>query len=873
MKSSVKIRIVGLVFNLLCIACVPYAKAQLRGNSDSLMISTGGFLWNRATQYTNLSKFKGDVRDSIADAPLIRQVMFEAQQAQLHSAKNKIALLQQKSDSCLRNSNTLLLHYFASTINRYIDSPYVTPSNWDSLSHVFVYPKGMLMPVKTDTLVFFGSFSDTITNASFTVLLDSNNVQSEWKQSFQYSLAIDDTLSYTTLAVGIPLPLILDSSYFRHILYFKVQKGNQTFYSSYAFNYLRSSVVFPSPDQIVSINSTVPFKGKMASLELGIWKSCLNTVGFNQPVIIVEGFDPQNSRTLLSSISPSNNLYCISNASVTNHTNMLDSLRAYGHDVLIVDFKDGGTYVERNALALVEALNYINLHKEGKDELTLVGASMGGLISRYALLYMERHQLDHHCKLWISFDSPHKGANVPIGIQMMIDFIYDNLSQMPYAIQKQVPPLRDQVLNCPAAREMLVTHYTEVKKGFYGPCPEYHTLYDTLNSWGFPSCRKVALSDGNYNGGDQGFNAGQNLVYFQLPLYPLLINMQANAVAMGSQSQQIFNGAIKLFVKGIPVNISKATYSTNVGNGIDNASGGSNTFHIDVANSLGISTSQNALGNCLMQEDNFVPVSSSLALQNAVNYQTPISSLMPNVSYLGMSHTSATSPFDVTYCMKNYYSSSRNTTINNAPHILGGFDLDMMQLLSGEMMSRTFFMQNIIWNSMHEIEAIDVVAGRNVSNRFLPGDFECKLSADVEVKAVDKIHLQDGVKIIHPVNCHLTSLSNLYDAQCIQVASSQAYKTSTRQSSEQKNTAPLHALVQKSLIQIYPNPSNGFYVIRFDSNMADIQVTDVFGKVIIRQASFHSGDNLNLENYPDGLYFISFINKSSLSAKILKQSI
>ncbi len=872
MKCSMKIRIIGLVFNLLCIACVPYAKAQLRGNSDSLMISTGGFLWNRAAQYTNLSKFKGDVRDSIADAPLIRQVMFEAQQAQLHSKKKSIDFLQKKSDSCWLNSNTLLLQYFASTINRYQDSAYLTPKYWDSISHNFVYPNGLVMPIRTDTLVFFGSMIDTITQASFTILLDSASVQSEWKSNLQYNIAMDDTTQYVPLFIGTPITLLLDSNFAKHIFYVKVQNGSQQFYSSFAFQYAKSSIVFPNPDQIISLSASTPFKGQKASLVLGIWKSCLNTSRFNQPVVIVEGFDPQNSRTLLSNMSATNNLYCISNASVANHTNMLDSLRAYGHDVIIVDFLDGGTYVERNALALVDALNYINAHKEGNDELTIVGASMGGLISRYALLYMERHKMNPQCKLWISFDSPHKGANVPIGIQMMIDFIYDNLSQMPYAIQKQIPPLRDKVLNCPAAREMLLTHYTELKKGVNGPCPEFHALYDTLNAWGFPNCRKVALSDGNYTGGDQGFKAGQNLVHFQLPLYPVIINMQANAVALGSQAQQVFDGTIKVFVKGIPVNIAKANYMISVGNGIDNASGGSNTFHVDVAQSLGINASQNALGYCLMQEDNFVPVSSSLAIQNAVNYQTPISALMPNLSYLGMSHSAAISPFDVTYCMKNYYSASRNATINNAPHILGGFDLDMMQLLNLEMMSRTCFIQNLVWNSTHEIEAMSINIGRNVSSRFLKGDFECKLNADVEIKAVDQIHLQDGSKLNHPLRCHLTSLATLYDVNCIQIASTQAYR---QVKSVEKKDANLFSstVARKSLIQVYPNPSSGHYVLSFNAAFSGIQVVDIFGKVLVKQIDFQSGDVLSLEGYPDGIYFISLIENPCSTSKIIKQSL
>src|SRR5690606_656623 len=65
------------------------------------------------------------------------------------------------------------------------------------------------------------------------------------------------------------------------------------------------------------------------------------------------------------------------------------------------------------------------------EELVIVGPSMGGQISRYALAYMEKKyaatqdaEWQHNCRLWISVDSPHLGANVPIGVQMLLNYAY-----------------------------------------------------------------------------------------------------------------------------------------------------------------------------------------------------------------------------------------------------------------------------------------------------------------------------------------------------------------------------------------------------------------------------------------------------------------
>lgn len=42
---------------------------------------------------------------------------------------------------------------------------------------------------------------------------------------------------------------------------------------------------------------------------------------------------------------------------------------------------------------------------------------MGGLVARVALRQMENDGQAHHTSHYISFDSPHNGANVPLGLQ------------------------------------------------------------------------------------------------------------------------------------------------------------------------------------------------------------------------------------------------------------------------------------------------------------------------------------------------------------------------------------------------------------------------------------------------------------------------
>ncbi len=95
---------------------------------------------------------------------------------------------------------------------------------------------------------------------------------------------------------------------------------------------------------------------------------------------------------------------------------------------------DGGAdYIERNAMAHIALYQKLNgsLNDNGSSEqLVIMGPSMGGQVSRYALAYMEKEfaatglpEWNHNTRLWVSVDSPHQGANIPMGGQANIFFL------------------------------------------------------------------------------------------------------------------------------------------------------------------------------------------------------------------------------------------------------------------------------------------------------------------------------------------------------------------------------------------------------------------------------------------------------------------
>jgi len=278
-----------------------------------------------------------------------------------------------------------------------------------------------------------------------------------------------------------------------------------------------SSTAF-SPNVVSEITATIAYQGYEESqsyLGQGEYEIFPDTVDgiLDKPIFLVDGFDPGDTRdiaTLYSSLNygPSQNL--------------ADYLRTEGYDIVLLNFPtytrtntttvvDGGVdFIQRNAFILVELINQINAQKVGNQQNVVIGPSMGGLISRYALRYMEMNSLNHETRLYISFDSPHLGANVPIGFQHLFNY----MAYGPIGVAA-VQPIVDGLIKSPAARQMLIDHFeghlqTDSAFEFNTAsaslvptgAPNFRTAFQNeLNTMGFPTTvRNVAISNGASNG-------------------------------------------------------------------------------------------------------------------------------------------------------------------------------------------------------------------------------------------------------------------------------------------------------------------------------------------------------------------------------------
>ncbi len=236
-----------------------------------------------------------------------------------------------------------------------------------------------------------------------------------------------------------------------------------------------------------------------------------------KPVLFVEGFEtalhPYGDITfmnIMNELMPS-----LGFPEVEELPLLFDSLQALGYDLIFLDFINSRDSLERNTLAIVRAIEWINeeLHKNGSNEkLVIASASMGGVITRYALRLMELNNCCHNTRLWISFDSPHQGANIPVGVQHLVEYAATTSAAwkgvswplswvtglLGLEIDLKAPSvelLHEKVLNSPAARTMLIQHVEP------NATTQHLQFYETLNKVGYPQyCRKIALINGSERG-------------------------------------------------------------------------------------------------------------------------------------------------------------------------------------------------------------------------------------------------------------------------------------------------------------------------------------------------------------------------------------
>lgn len=499
------------------------------------------------------------------------------------------------------------------------------------------------------------------------------------------------------------------------------------------------------PNVVTDITATIPYQGQgenQAFFGQGEYEIFLDTNDgiLDKPIFLVDGFDPGDTRDIAT-------LY--SSLDYGTGQNLADYLRTEGYDIVLLNFPtytrantttvvDGGVdFIQRNAFILVELINQINAQKEGNHKNVVIGPSMGGLISRYALRYMEMNSLNHDTRLYISFDSPHQGANVPIGFQHLFNY----MAYGPLGITA-VQPVVDGLLKSPAARQMLIDHFeghlqtgsafefnTASASLLPTGAPNFRTAFQNeLNTMGFPTTvRNVTISNGasngsmNYSPDFEVMNYTFNISSTQRAILNLRFTPAANQTNQVSRlrAQQF---VVIVWVTGFEsLANSKAPTFTD---GLDSAPGG----RFDMTGfeeGLGDDPLLTEFFNNLNADYfTFIPTWSSMAISNTTNLYAPINS-------------NSVTPFvasSIPTVNENHVTLNQNNVAFAISEILNG------ELANNEIAFQSLWIKNPASNSIeintyYTIENASIkvsdILGKTIyetKNNTLNGSFEIPLS-------------------------------------------------------------------------------------------------------------------------------------------------
>jgi hypothetical protein len=245
------------------------------------------------------------------------------------------------------------------------------------------------------------------------------------------------------------------------------------------------------PDDTLRVVASLPYQSGSGSGDAFVYLGNGHS-RIERPVVIVEGFDLENNQH-------ADELYAL-----LDRQKLATQVRALGYDLIVFDLTDATDYLQRNAFAIVTLLQQVQALAPPDSTIGLFGASTGAVMARYALAWMERHNVPHRVRSFVSLDGPYLGANVPLGLQHWFVFMGDIADAANFFVDR---------LDRPAARQILLQHFRRFPA--LGADPLRQTLLDEMSDLGWPQIPRLAgVANGSGAGVTQGFGPSALLLHY-----------------------------------------------------------------------------------------------------------------------------------------------------------------------------------------------------------------------------------------------------------------------------------------------------------------------------------------------------------------------
>lgn len=581
--------------------------------------------------------------------------------------------------------------------------------------------------------------------------------------------------------------------------------------------------------------------------------------GVKRIVYLLEGFDPLDNK--VSSPQDFEDLFSTSR----------QKLNELGYDVIYVNMANSGDFIENSAYGLEKFLGHVNSlypNRVGRD--IIIGASMGGLVTRMALKNMEDKGIDHGVDLYISLDSPHLGAHIPVGVQFLLhDLASDkNFKKLSFLGKKT------EELACPAAKQMLL-HY----KGDNGHNWHYQ-FYSSLNALGFPTkTRNISIVQGD-NGG-QGLN---NLTetssvkeLFKLSWENILVkfNIKISSApenSRGEVSSIHLSQAIPIPSAGIAINLFNFLANTNVPTRIvhidkkhyaqhqtvDRVAGSYlPTFNNELSFNAFSKDFNFTIGKVFHKGHTFIPAMSAAGIQDA--FDEPLINHINN------------SPFDKVYS-QNIINTQHIFAIKNEREFstdtreVQEFNVIMPlidQVLEEEIGTTSKKVFGPFSEEKNNLYGLYIKAPANDVGYKIRSGNSIEMIARKEIKLSSGFHSEPGSHFIasldnSTVNCDYEETD----------PNGSNFKL-VRKSAE--NIDDISIPKENSNVTIFPNPGSGILSISttHDATINSVEIHDHSGKIL---SSFTGMNEIDISSFPSGLYVIkTTTDKEIVAVKYLKE--
>lgn len=700
-----------------------------------------------------------------------------------------------------------------------------------------------------------------------------------------------------------------------------------TIYNNTAFRDLPQDVVELEADAMIYNNKNAD-RTKVTG-ELGIYYGCGNTeCEIKKPFIFVSGYGPEvpgfSSQKRLGGDFAKGMLYHHANgilgeeaangehAGYNSGTNLLYKLRNEGYDIIILYFDNGVDYVQNHAQLVIRALRYINHQKKlngSKYENVLMGQSMGGISTRYALGQWERDYMSdhtprdqymhHHCRLWISWDGEQQGATIPLGIQLYTWYLIEKLPRAIFytifgpnagglgAIASLAGKhiVLNNALNNVAAQSMLTYHYSVNNGNNQSQTirhPNYTRLMNELDLLGYPSCRRVAIADGSstmqrpedlVGDIDSSGYGGECLINFRA-INPFMygipaVQMKATTEKINTD-QMVFKGTFRMF--GIPVPGSSFWIKKNYKRAESIAPGSYERFHakymLPLADNYPFSCSKPKY------RATFVPTTSVFDIQDDTTadygysfsqndlFWTDESNTTNHRGYPHIKNVQHKTPFHSIFAMKD------NTFhLQNPSSEIAVFFLDEIKLSQRHDQHKQYLGRNNALYSSRLDDGEYIAIGASNTQSIDTGSLIVGEYTDIEYNS-PSIIITGQAWFKRASKVRIGSLGPIPN-ECFTFSDAQGKRTDGGLVTEK--IPELNANME-SHITVYPQPNESTLNIRIPKELigGEIRFYTITGQ-LVQTDQIHSSEQLLDTPFPPGTYILRIKSEGvSYSRKILK---